>query len=173
MLSRVVLNVATRSSTSSLLTSATSNSINITYLSSLSDYKLLVQKCISQTLWSQEGARSSFLLDLYQGEMGAIYLKLAEKSEGRKGEVFVDLADFSKFSIGLGNVYESGFASEQCISLSDNHQCSFLHLGDEIKIRKKGSKNIESGLVFVSVGEVEEIVKTIEELEVIGLEKNS
>ena len=167
MLSRVV-------ATSSLLTASTVyNWINITNLSSLSGYKLLMRKSVSQTLWSQEGARSSFLLDLYQGELGATYLKLAEKSEGRKGEVFVDLADLSKFSVGLRNVYEGGFASEECISLGDNCECSFLNQGDEIKIRKKGNSESESGLVLVSVGEVEEIVNTIKEFEAVTLEKNS
>ena len=167
MLSRVV-------ATSSLLTASTVyNWINITNLSSLSGYKLLMRKSVSQTLWSQEGARSSFLLDLYQAELGATYLKLAEKSEGRKGEVFVDLADLSKFSVGLRNVYEGGFASEGCISLGDNCECSFLNQGDEIKIRKKGNSESESGLVLVSVGEVEEIVNTIKEFEAITLEKNS
>ena len=164
MLSRVVLNLATRSST---------NSVTTINLSSLSGYKLLMQKCISQTLWSQEGSRSSFLLDLYQEERGAIYLKLAEKSEGRKGEVFVDLADLSTFSGGLINVYESGFANEEYISLGNDCECSFLHLGDEIKIRKKGNNNSESGLVLVSVGEVEEIVNTIKEFEAFSLEVNS
>ena len=164
MLSRVVLNLATRSST---------NSVTTINLSSLSGYKLLMQKCISQTLWSQEGSRSSFLLDLYQEERGAIYLKLAEKSEGRKGEVFVDLADLSTFSGGLINVYESGFANEEYISLGNDCECSFLHLGDEIKIRKKGNNNSESGLVLVSVGEVEEIVNTIKEFEASSLEVNS
>ena len=160
--------------TSSLLTASTVyNWINITNLSSLSGYKLLMRKSVSQTLWSQEGARSSFLLDLYQAELGATYLKLAEKSEGRKGEVFVDLADLSKFSVGLRNVYEGGFASEECILLGDNCECSFLHQGDEIKIRKKGNSESESGLVLVSVGEVEEIVNTIKEFEAITLEKNS
>ena len=167
MLSRVV-------ATSSLLTASTVyNWINIANLSSLSGYKLLMRKSVSQTLWSQEGARSSFLLDLYQAELGATYLKLAEKSEGRKGEVFVDLADLSKFSVGLRNVYEGGFASEECISLGDNCECSFLNQGDEIKIRKKGNSESESGLVLVSVGEVEEIVNTIKEFEAITLEKNS
>ena len=170
MLSRVV-------ATSSLLTASTQstvyNWINVANLSSLSGYKLLMRKSVSQTLWSQEGARSSFLLDLYQGELGATYLKLAEKSEGRKGEVFVDLADLSKFSVGLRNVYEGGFASEECILLGDNRVCSFLNQGDEIKIRKKGNSESESGLVLVSVGEVEEIVNTIKEFEAITLEKNS
>ena len=170
MLSRVVLNVAIRSSTSSLLLKSVSCNVK---LSSLSGYKLLMQKCISQTLWSQEGSRSSFLLDLYQEETGAIYLKLAEKSEGRKGGVFVDLADLSKFSVGLRNVYESGFASEEYISLGNNCDCSFLHLGDEIKIRKKGNNYSESGLVLVSVGEVEEIVKTIKEFQAFCLEQSS
>ena len=167
MLSRVV-------ATSSILTtSPVFNSINITNLSSLSGYKLLMRKCVSQTLWSQEGARSSFLIDLYQGEIGSTYVKLSEKSEERKGEVFVDLADLSKFSMGLRNVYEGGFACEECISLGDNLICSFLHLGDQIKIRKKGNSESESGLVLVSVGEVEEIVNTIKEFEAISLEKNS
>ena len=167
MLSRVV-------ATSSLLTASTVyNWINITNLSSLSGYKLLMRKSVSQTLWSQEGARSSFLLDLYQAELGATYLKLAEKSEGRKGEVFVDLADLSKFSVGLRNVYEGGFASEECILLGNNRECSFLNQGNEIKIRKKGNSESESGLVLVSVGEVEEIVNTIKEFEAITLEKNS
>ena len=167
MLSRFV-------ATSSLLTTSTVyNWINIANLSSLSGYKLLMRKSVSQTLWSQEGARSSFLLDLYQAELGATYLKLAEKSEGRKGEVFVDLADLSKFSVGLRNVYEGGFASEECILLGDNRECSFLNQGDEIKIRKKGNSESESGLVLVSVGEVEEIVNTIKEFEAITLEKNS
>ena len=164
------MNVAIRSSTSSLLLKSVSCNVK---LSSLSGYKLLMQKCISQTLWSQEGSRSSFLLDLYQEERGAIYLKLAEKSEGRKGEVFVDLADLSTFSGGLINVYESGFANEEYISLGNDCECSFLHLGDEIKIRKKGNNNSESGLVLVSVGEVEEIVNTIKEFEVSSLEVNS
>ena len=167
------MNVATRSSTNSLLTCATCNSVNTINLSSLSGYKLLMQKCISQTLWSQEGSRSSFLLDLYQEETGAIYLKLAEKSEGRKGEVFVDLADLSTFSGGLRNVYESGFANEENISLGNNCECSFLHLGDEIKIRKKGNNNSEPGLVLVTVGEVEEIVNTIKEFQAFSLEKIS
>ena len=168
MLSRVVLDVATR-------TRITWNPVNFINQSSpsSSNFKLLMQKCVSQSLWSQDEARSSFLLDLYLAETGAVYLKLAEKSEGRKGEIFVDCRDFSKFSAGLKNVYESGFASKEFISLGENHECQFFHLGNEIKIRRRGDRNSESGLVFLSVGEVEEIVNTIREFEAVGLERVS
>ena len=102
-------------------------------------------------------------MGLYVEEKGGIYLKLAEKSEGRKGEIFVNFLDFTKFSAGLKSVHESGFSTEECFSLSDGQDCSIFHMGEEIRIRKKARNPIESGLVVVSIGEVEQIVETIKE----------
>ena len=48
-------------------------------------------------------------MGLYVEGKGGIYLKLTEKSEGRKGEIFVNFLDFTKFSAGLKSVHESGF----------------------------------------------------------------
>ena len=49
--------------------------------------------------------------------------------------------------------------------LSDGQDCSIFHMGEEIRIRKKAKNPIESGLVVVSIGEVEQIVQTIKEFE--------
>ena len=162
MLSRLFLKVAVTRGNSGCLTSCPWSLLSS---AASSKYKLLKQKSISQTSWSQEGTRSSFLMGLYVEEKGGIYLKLAEKSEGRKGEIFVNFLDFTKFSAGLKSVHESGFSSEECFSLSDGQDCSIFHMGEEIRIRKKARNPIESGLVVVSIGEVEQIVQTIKEFE--------
>ena len=160
MLSRLFLNIALTRGNSGCLTSCPWSFLSST---TSSKYKLLKQKSISQTSWSQEGTRSSFLMGLYVEGKGGIYLKLTEKSEGRKGEIFVNFLDFTKFSAGLKSVHESGFSTEECFSLSDGQDCSIFHMGEEIRIRKKAKIPIESGLVVVSIGGVEQIVQTIKE----------
>ena len=113
-----------------------------------------------------KSSEKQYFLDICEPPQGERYLKLSERSRGKRGSLFVGHKDLHSFSQGL---MAATMGREQELVLGgEEFSIGLLHDDEILRVVKKRSDGKQQ-VIYLEMREIGLILKAIKELEVQGI----